>query len=145
MGFGRYDEVDVNEIVDLIKRCVELGCDLEQPSDYLGWTPLHYALTEWNSVVTEALLKAGANPNARTAVYSRACFAGDTCLHIATMTPELFSLLLDYGADPTKKDAAGKTVAEVLKESYIPVYGGDYMEKLAKCLQILKSRTLNQS
>ena len=66
--------------------------------DFIGKTPLHYAVAGNHVAVVERLLKAGANPNAHDERW-----AGDTPLGhaIGTMTFAMAERLINAGADPT--------------------------------------------
>ena len=71
-----------------------------------GRTPLHYAAQGEEPALVTALVKAGADPNARDAR------GGWTPLHLAAWfgkTPTVVAALLAAGADPAVRDMAGKT------------------------------------
>jgi ankyrin repeat protein len=88
--------------VDEVKRLLASGANANERDD-MGWTALHHATgleahshhPEGDHVATaQALLKAGANPNARTA-------DGDGApLYRAVYDPNLVEALLAAGADP---------------------------------------------
>ncbi len=64
LGFAVMNDVAAGDLAAVVKRCVDLGADIEQRSDKLRWTPLITAASEWNEVAVEALLLAGADVNA---------------------------------------------------------------------------------
>ncbi len=92
LGFANLDGVDPAELAEVVRRCVELGADIEQRSNKLQWTPLITAVSEWNPVATEALLLAGADINARAGDVEGVCLSGAGCLAFAeghTVTTEV--------------------------------------------------------
>lgn len=81
-----------------------------------GETPLHLACGKLNNNQAEALLKAGANPNAvdvsgYTALHHAGCKYGAKAQKKCT---DLIELLLKYGADPGLCDKKGKTPAQIM-------------------------------
>lgn len=83
LGFANLDGNKPEELALVVRRCVELGADIEQRSNNLQWTPLITAVSEWNPVATEALLLAGADIRARAGETGRGCFSGADCLAFA--------------------------------------------------------------
>ncbi|MBU3693290.1 MAG: ankyrin repeat domain-containing protein [Rhodocyclaceae bacterium] len=77
--------------------CVALLLEREAVVDnpLAPWTPLHYAAHQGDARIVELLLKAGANPDARSA-------NGTTPLMMGAMSgvPEVARALLKAGADP---------------------------------------------
>jgi len=75
-----------------------------------GFTALHYAAINNDSVSIRLLLDAGAMINARTDL-------GVTPLHITAVKGhhQAMGQLLDAGADPRAKDASGKTPLDWIK------------------------------
>ncbi len=84
--------------IDLVKRCINLGANLENCDDY-NRTALWYALNINNFTIAETLLKAGANPNINIRYFD----SNDTvplCLWVIGRDHYIkkFELLLKYGA-----------------------------------------------
>ncbi len=79
-----------------------------------GRTPMHYAAQGDAPALVAALVKAGADPNARDTS------GGWTPLHLAAWfgkTPAVAAALLAAGADPAAKDRAGKTPWDYAKQN----------------------------
>lgn len=120
--------------LDMVRTLIGHGADLEAQTDD-GWTPLHESI-EASDWIVEALLKAGANANASTvagytplhraalmdktaavallldarATIGSADREGVTALHFAASRAgaRTIDLLLRMGADPRRRDHAGK-------------------------------------
>ena len=84
-------------------------------ADHKGWTILHLLLTGYREDISalETVLKAGADPNAKTE-------DGATPLHFATTFPnaEATALLLRYGAEVDARDNRGQTPFHRSCQSY---------------------------
>lgn len=138
LGFGQMTEISAPELADVIKRCINLGAELEQRTENLQWTPLHTALNEWNVVASEALLLAGADPNACAGNENRACTRGQSSLRMSIGYPELFSLLLDYGADPDEMDEYGRSVASQVDRLLMETDCDEFRAKLTQTMEALQ-------
>lgn len=113
LAYGLYDDWTSTEIYELTKALVALGAGAET-RDGDGLTPLQRAVLHQNPPVTEALLRAGADANARFDLAEGTLIEylnGSTILHAAVLDPELTRLLLIYGADPNARDQIGDTPA----------------------------------
>lgn len=123
----------------------KLGVSLDSPLPETGDTALHQAIIQDNRELVFKLLKAGANkdkprvdlntPLHLAVAYNQievvrflldagcginpANNEGVTPLHYAEDKPEIFRLLMNYGADPTIQDTNGK--APIIDEAY-PVH-----------------------
>ncbi|MHC4963243.1 MAG: ankyrin repeat domain-containing protein, partial [Planctomycetota bacterium] len=108
--FGRtplHRAVKVSKCEPSIRVLMEYGADVDA-IDFLGNTPLHYALFKNRTKAMEMLLKKGASINAANAY-------GMTPLHYfqsggATSAARLIQAMLLSGADPTLQDFKGETI-----------------------------------
>ncbi len=96
LAFGRCDGIAPEDLARVIRRCVDLGADLEQRSDRLLWTPLICAANEWNPVAVEALLLAGADITAKAGEVDGVFGAGDDSFFHANGSPETLAVLMRY-------------------------------------------------
>lgn len=140
LGFGRCDGVPVQDLAALVRRCVALGADIEERSDKLQWTPLHTAVNEWNEPAVEALLIAGADPNACAGSENRGCTAGESALSMAIGRSASFELLLAHGADPDAVDGNGRTACGEVARLLRDAEEGDFREDLQRCQAALDRR-----
>lgn len=76
LGFTVFRDISADDLAKVVRRCVELGADIEQRTDKLQWTPLISAVSEWNEIAAEALLMAGADITARAGQVDGVCFSG---------------------------------------------------------------------
>ena len=97
---GKLKELDKDEASALID---ELS-DTADVLDAGGWTPLHFAARNNEVSVVLALVKVGADPNARDE-------RGRTPLHFAAFKSNdaVVSALVEAGADPNARDEEGQT------------------------------------
>ncbi len=96
LGFGRIDPKDVNDLSEVVERCVALGADIEQRSGNLHWTPLIAAASEWNAEAVEALIMAGADVSAKAGEVEGVCFAGEPARAFAAGHPETMAVFERY-------------------------------------------------
>ena len=136
LGFGRWQGEDLQALATFVQRCVALGADIEERSDNLQWTPLMTALNEWEAVAVEALLVAGADPNAKAGVANEACTAGQSCLEMALCEPTLIELLLQYGASPALCQVEARLRAWRDRDN------GEFVSDLVKCQTLIDRRRL---
>lgn len=135
-GFGYYQDDQLEAVTQVVQRCVDLGADLEQRSDRLIWTPLMTAMNEMNMAATVALLRAGANPNARAGVNAGAFTDGKNCLEMA-ISPEFVKVLLEFGADPTAKNVQGLSAIDYFKSLVEETTSKQYREEYSKSLDLM--------
>ena len=109
--------------VDLAKRLIAIGADVNQRHPYHHTTPLHTAAAFGQQRMVEFLLDRGANPNVATApgTESQAFYSphkGETPLHLAVKQAnvEVADTLLKAGAHLHTKDSDGKLPIDYLKE-----------------------------
>ena len=102
-GTALHDAATVGELA-AAKVLLKYGADLDRPGSFSDRTPLHEALMHTLIEMTELLVEAGADPNARDR-------SGQTPLHYAAAwgSPRAVSLLLEHGADPSAADNIGRT------------------------------------
>ncbi len=96
LGFAVMKGIAPEDLATRIRRCIDLGADIEERSDKLKWTPLILAASEWNPVATEALLMAGADITARAGEVDGVCFAGSDAMAFADGHPETMDVLKRY-------------------------------------------------
>jgi len=93
---------------DVARLLLDQGASINQP-DSLGMTPLAHAALHARVSTIALLLSRGADPNV-------ACEDGTTPLMLAASShrcsPALVMLLIDAGADPTRRDHDGLTAAD---------------------------------
>ena len=141
LGFAILDEMDEDGLARVVARCVAGGAELEQRSDSLRWTPLQGAITEWNPVAVRALLRAGADPDAVSGTVDGCCLSRTSCLAMAMAHPEIFEILLDFGADPDRAGPDGTTPRAALEDAIAEADPGPYRETLKWSRSILTART----
>ncbi len=138
LGFGNYHHVALKDLAETVGLLVEKGANLEQRSGSFQWTPLHYAIDEWEPKQVEALLMSGADPNATIGLESTAKgHEGRDCFFVATNNLEMFALLLKYGGDPKCPDAFRETPLERLAKLIETYPDGRYREHLLKAKKLL--------
>jgi hypothetical protein len=91
-------------LLHIVKHLIDSGAELDSPGSRFGGTALHGAVFRCHTAVSEALLKAGANPN-------RADFDKITPLHTASGQGhvESMKLLLEHGALKEARDRGRET------------------------------------
>lgn len=102
--------------VEEVKAWIATGADLAQ-IDEQGWTPLHWAArTVKDPAIIQALVKAGANINARTDL------TRGQPLHSAARAntnPAIISALIEAGADINARTSAGGTPLHAAATHYL--------------------------
>lgn len=94
LGVGNSDDlISVEMLLPVVLRCVALGADIEQRTDKLGWTPLIAAVSDWNPVVSEVLLLAGADITVKAGERDGACLSGAGLVDFARGDPETMAVL----------------------------------------------------
>ena len=93
LGFANLQGIAPEDLTRVVRRCIDLGADIEQRSNKLQWTPLITAVSEWNPIATEALLLAGADIRARAGDVDGVCFAGADCMAFADGHDETMAVL----------------------------------------------------
>lgn len=145
LGFlGNLADGSAKELSEVIKRCVGLGANLEEQTNELQWTPLLGAVDEWNELSTEALLMAGADPNARSGTENRALTTGQSCLAMSTAKPAIFELLLQYGADPSCGGDEGTSIRPEIERFRDQFEPGGIRDELTECLALLDLYAVRQ-
>lgn len=102
------------DALDVLRELLAHHADLNH-EDMSGFGPLHYAAMEDQSDMARALLAAGADANAPTAIDLGPCGSGssqmETPLHLAAQmgSQDMVRLLIRYGAKVASLDAAAKT------------------------------------
>ncbi|MBH5319319.1 ankyrin repeat domain-containing protein [Paenibacillus sp. GSMTC-2017] len=116
---------DVNKVKELLKQ----GADPDYV-DYLGMTPLEWAIPD-NSDVVEALLEGGADPNKKNEL-------GNSPLHLAIIytNPQAVKLLIDAKADLNVTDAYGITPLDSAKNK-INVVDSKYKPEVQEIIDII--------
>ncbi|GEM_PF-2950132 len=135
-GFGYFQEDQTDAVAQVVQRCVNLGADLEQCSDRLQWTPLMTAIYEMNMAAMVALLRAGADPNARAGDSTGAVSDGKNCLEMA-FSPEFVKVLLEFGADPAAKNATGRSAIDYMTSQMVQATSQDYRDTCSKSLDLM--------
>jgi ankyrin repeat protein len=87
-----------------IANALKQGVDPNQ-RDWLGWTPLHWAVYGNQAAIVRSLLLAGADVNA-----ANPRFNNQTPLWLAGTRSAMAVLLLQAGADPDARDDQGRTL-----------------------------------
>lgn len=140
LGFANLVGVSAPDLAQRIERCLARGAELEAKTTDLQWTALHTAISEWNVVAAQALLLAGADPNARVGTDNQAFTAGHSCLQMSKGVPEIFALLLEHGADPHARDATGRTVFDDIDGLIATTENLNFLANLSSCSALLDQR-----
>lgn len=98
LGFGYQGMVAPEDLARVIRRCVDLGADVNQKTEQMGWTPLICAAAEFNAVAAEALLLAEADPTIRSGVVDGVFGAGQTAAYFASGDPKTAAVFERYTA-----------------------------------------------
>ena len=110
---------------DIARLLLEAGADPNQPNED-GQLPLNWAVRNGYYKVAQVVLEYGADPNHLSGPREPPMPGGGmmgygrTALHECPASPEFVKLLLDHGADPSLRDADGKTPLDRARESGSP-------------------------
>ncbi|XP_065835337.1 putative ankyrin repeat protein RF_0381 [Oscarella lobularis] len=102
-GRGALALAIISRQFEMTKKLVEMGFDVNQPCGEVGYTSLHWAISEESNQIINFLIDSGANLEAETKL-------GSTPLMIAVIwhdNVELVDLLISKGCDVWKKDRDG--------------------------------------
>ncbi len=104
-----FDAITHND-VHLVRAHIANGADVNEVSESTGTRPLHYATWQGRPEIVAELLKAGADPNARTEPRIWLRDRGAALHHAADGgNVEIVIALLRAGADPNARDDSGWT------------------------------------
>ena len=95
--------------IEIVRTLIDAGADVNTTQSKYKETPLHYATRSGNRTISEALLKAGGNPNVQSK-------NGSTPLQYAVSDGhvEIAKLLLENGADPEiRNDASFRPIDQI--------------------------------
>jgi ankyrin repeat protein len=113
-GNGRWADLEMT--LRVFRALLKGGAKLEQRQGY-GWTPLMAAIMEGLREDVEALLALGAKIEVDFPANALPAFTrGRTLLAESTTSPEKLELMLRAGADPNRRDAAGRLPIEVARD-----------------------------
>lgn len=102
------------ERLRILKELVESGEDVNL-KDKNGWSPLHFAAQEGDSIIAKELINFGAN------IAATEC-NGNTPLWVATMnsnsSKKVIQVLLKAGADPSIENNHGVSPQEISPELF---------------------------
>lgn len=110
----RYPDTAQSNVNALVQRLISGGADPEARTHQFEWTPVQVAVSELEPVSLRALLQAGAKVEPTYTAASPACVQGPSVLDGAFAFPDILQLLLEFGADPSRTDQAGRTALERL-------------------------------
>ena len=119
---------------DLIALLLDRGAQVNAP-DRTRATPLHHAVQGYSSDVpghVTVLIERGAAVDARDE-------EGRTPLHHAAMSPPVAAALCAAGADPTARDRAGKTAADLARQSNEQAYA-EWLDSADGCRGLADAR-----
>jgi ankyrin repeat protein len=123
--------------VDVVRRLIELGAEVNLAMPNRGETALHQAAQAGQTEVVRILLDAGANPNAFTVTGGHTemdCgpLRGETALHFAAAygDEEMVQALIAAGADKTIPDGYGDRPSVYLRRHHrkSPHFAGMYRQ-----------------
>lgn len=103
----------INNNIEIVVKLINSGADINLQDHRDGWTPLHHAVFNHRIDIVKLLLINGANVNM---IDNYEC----TPLHVAVCYDKnVIEILLEYGADKTITNIAGKIPAELTEDHNI--------------------------
>jgi ankyrin repeat protein len=117
-----------------IRRLVQSGANLNEPSGVNAWTPLHHAIHKNQPGSVRVLLELGADvdapsPHGVTPLMMAAGYGYDAIVRI----------LLDHHADPSLKDAKGETALSHARHGATDIDRWTWPAQQTACVRLLEA------
>lgn len=110
-------QASLHGLVEEVARLLDMGTDVDSPDERLI-TPLMLACNSGERKVVELLVNRGANVDAKKANGGTPLHSLMGGLHRETTIASITKLLLAAGADPSVRNAEGKTALDLAQEKY---------------------------